>query len=351
MTTEVWALTTESGPGPELLRLLFAAARIVAVVGALLLTASCERAEPIAEGEVCRFCAGGRRSGQCSNSTTERCAAGLECHPETSLCERRLEVGEECDHRLCEDGLACDVDNRCNPPAEAGARCGFDEDCAGDLVCLHGGSGSASVGTCAALDGEAGAPCEWAPDYGSGSCSFGGFNTRGCGAGNVCLPGPRSILGQGGAVLEPVEACNRIGFTGCGYRGTCAAAGSAIRGETCVEDDACAGGVCAALPPPRTRLDDLAGYECKECQSCFRGRWPGLCQGSDDLGPRGDCFELRDDPQAAQCGPGLACLGRSCWPLYDVVPGAACEVHVGAGEDSAPPICFAGSTCMDGACQ
>ena len=321
-----------------------------AFVALALAFSSCDTGEPVGEGEVCRFCAGGRRSGQCSNSTTASCAAGLECLTETSTCERRLTAGEPCDHRACAEGLACDVDDVCNPPAAAGARCGVDEDCAGGGACLHGGAGVAAEGVCGSLDGGLGAPCEWAPDYGSGSCSFGRFGTRGCGAGAVCQAGPRSTLGPDGSVLEPVEGCNRLGFTGCGYPGTCVAAGAGARGEPCVDDGGCASGVCGALPPPRTMLDDLPGYDCKGCQECFRGLWPGLCMGDSDLGPRGDCFELQVDPDAARCGPGLACLGRKCWPLYDVLRGAKCETHGWTEAEGPPPVCYAGDECVDDVC-
>ena len=315
------------------------------LAGLLVVLALACADDPVEEGQSCHACAGdGGYYNQCSTYEVLPCEEGTECQESTGSCERRLVQGEVCDHRFCEEGLLCDLDGVCNPVAVLGERCSVDEHCSDGLGCLHGAE-SPELGTCEALSGAEGAPCEWGNLYVNSSERSEGIASRGCAEGLHCNPGPRPELTPEGLAALP-GAC-RYGRNACGYQGTCEATGLGERGEGCVDDSGCADERCMVTQPPLGR-EDVEGFSCGDYPSCFEGPWPGLCLAPSDRGHLADCFDLRYDSDAAPCGPGLICEGRTCQAEHSYDAGACDEVYP-EGTD-ADAVCAVGAVCSE-TCQ
>lgn len=175
---------------------------------------ACASDPPVAEGEPCVFCGGsGGFYPGCVSRTIGTCKSGLTCLSgtgQTNTCERLRAAGETCDPRVpCAEDLICHADNVCKPPSGSGGTCGRLEDCGTGLLCNFGGDTTRIYrGQCTAWEVGPGEPCFWAPNYGSGSSTFGGLLQYGCPADLFCVPSDeRATYSVAGGVSPELGAC------------------------------------------------------------------------------------------------------------------------------------------------
>jgi len=296
---------------------------------------------PLPEGETCLICVQGGKGPYHNNACKVKelpCKKNLECLEGTGTCERRLQAGEPCDHRSCDEGLLCDVEDVCNAPGPAGTICSRDEHCVAGLICNFGATADPTRGACAAPEGAEGAPCMWRVVYHGGGDTIYYYEQAGCAEGLGCAPEPRPT-DLTPATLSAALDCNME--TDCWYAGTCVALGVLQAGEACLDPDACESGICEKPLLPPLGLD----------QKPRRMAWSGLCHRGDALPWHAMCDALRWDPEAPTCGAGLGCAAKRCTPYYSVGRGDPCGPPLGVGEGGAPPpLCYVGGACVDDDC-
>ncbi|MFT7580035.1 MAG: hypothetical protein ACI9MR_001702 [Myxococcota bacterium] len=311
--------------------------------------------EAIAEGRPCVFCAGSvGSSAGCSGGSVGTCAAGLICATgfnQSLTCERPAVAGESCAGLPCADGLLCDDALECFAVADVGGSCGRLEHCAGDLICNYGIVPDAvGRGRCSGHAQDEGEPCYWAPRYAAGGDLWVSTPTDACAAGLSCVPSNgRAAYDPATGVTPETTPCKWFGA--CGHAGTCRRQPDLGRGAACLDDDACASGICTVSSPPAPAADGLPGFACDDGAACFLGEWPGLCRGVNDLPTTEKCFDATLGGDAtAPCGPGLACIDERCLPHYSRGIGEACAPQYTWTEDPGPqPVCQPGSHC-EGRC-
>jgi hypothetical protein len=304
----------------------------------------------------------------CVQRSDGQCGPGLGCQRGKCTALRRKPHGAACTaDDQCLDRC---IEGRCVTAGLDGARCGGDQDCAGDLRC------DAATSRCITRQGLA------------GTCS----STRDCSWGRACIAGQCAVRLGGGTACDADDACaDSLRCVG----GTCAT--PSRRGGRCDDADDCADvdARCLALSPDAAtvchvgvvplgascELDALCGPEGR-CRGEAGGRSicvPRLPVGTSCAQPN-DCHDdlCVDDrcvaPAAAGgqciddrgCQSGLACAEGLCVPLGgagqacagsnlcapSLVCGAegTCVPRASVGAACVPLGCEDGLTCFDGVC-